>query len=62
MSNFPEEEKSLLTVKDVASRLQVSERTIWRWRAADRLPRPICLSPRSIRWRIRDINEYLGCL
>jgi predicted DNA-binding transcriptional regulator AlpA len=49
----------LLTVRDVARRLSVSERTVWRWTALGLLPRPVHPHARSTRWRAADIARYL---
>jgi excisionase family DNA binding protein len=42
----PENEQleTLLTVKDVAEILSVGVRTVWRWAASDKIPRPIRLA------------------
>jgi predicted DNA-binding transcriptional regulator AlpA len=52
----------LLTVREVAQRLALSERTVWRWSAIGLLPAPVHLRPRSTRWRARDIQVYLDSL
>ncbi|GAB6167486.1 hypothetical protein JCM19992_34860 [Thermostilla marina] len=54
-----QESRSLLTVKDVATALAVSPRTVWRWVSAGRLPQPIRLAPRTVRWRRQDIEAAL---
>lgn len=52
----------LLTVKDVASRLKVSARQVWKMRASGKIPGPVNLS-RSVRWLASDIDEWIlrGC-
>lgn len=52
----------LLNVKDLAARLRVSSRQIWKLCAMGRLPAPVRLS-RSVRWRAADIDRWvrLGC-
>jgi predicted DNA-binding transcriptional regulator AlpA len=52
----------LLTVREVAERLGVSPRQIWKLRASGRLCTPVRLS-RSVRWRASDIAKFidLGC-
>jgi predicted DNA-binding transcriptional regulator AlpA len=52
----------LLTVKQVARRLAVSVRTVWRGVAAGRFPLPCYPCPRSPRWREADIRHYLAGL
>jgi predicted DNA-binding transcriptional regulator AlpA len=52
----------LLTVHQVASRLRVSTRQVWKLAASDQMPRPLKLS-RSARWRESDIARFIagGC-
>jgi excisionase family DNA binding protein len=52
----------LLTVRDVARRLSISERTVWRWTALGLLPAPVHPHTRSTRWRAADIERYLESL
>jgi predicted DNA-binding transcriptional regulator AlpA len=49
----------LITVRDVARRLSISERTVWRWTALGLLPPPVHPHARSTRWRAADIERYL---
>lgn len=49
----------LLTARDVAARLSISERTVWRWTARGLLPPPVHPHARSTRWRAADIERYL---
>ena len=49
----------LLTVREVARRLSISERTVWRWTALGLLPLPVHPHARSTRWRTADIARYL---
>ncbi len=49
----------LLTVRDVARRLSISERTVWRWTALGLLPPPVHPHARSTRWRAADMERYL---
>ena len=49
----------LLTVREVARRLSISERTVWRWTALGLLPIPVHPHARSTRWRAADIERYL---
>ncbi len=52
----------LLTVKDVAARLRISQRQVWKLLASGRIPAPVRLS-RSVRWRAEDIDDWvrMGC-
>ena len=49
----------LLTVREVARRLSISERTVWRWTALGLLPPPVHPHARSTRWLAADIERYL---
>lgn len=54
--------EKLLNVREVAARLGVSARQIWKLSASGRLCAPVRLS-RSVRWRESDVAEFirLGC-
>ena len=52
-------DKDLLTVNDVARKLSISQRTVWRWLAMGRLPEPIRYSATCIRWRAADIQRHI---
>lgn len=53
---------TLLTVREVADRLRVSSRQVWKLTSSGRMPAPVRLS-RSVRWRASDIDRFieLGC-
>jgi excisionase family DNA binding protein len=55
----PSESPDLLTVREVAHRLSISPRTVWRWAAQGLLPPPVHPHRRSTRWRAADIQHYL---
>lgn len=50
----------LLLVREVAGRLGVSTRQVWKLQASGRLPRGVKLA-RSIRWRESDIARFIAC-
>ena len=52
----------LLTVKDVAELLSVARRTVWRWTREGKMPRPVKLTRRTVRWRASAIQSYLDRL
>ncbi len=57
----------LLTVREVAEALAVSERSAWRWSALAEagqgtFPKPLRLGPKVVRWRLRDVEAYLAAL
>jgi predicted DNA-binding transcriptional regulator AlpA len=58
---------TLLTVKELASMLGVSERTCWRLAAMaeagqGNFPAPVRIGSRVIRWRPADVEKYLMAL
>jgi len=53
-----------MTARDVARVLGVGERTIWRMASRSRagvwrFPRPVRIGGKAVRWRWRDVEEYL---
>ena len=59
--------RKLLTVKDLAALLGIHERTCWRLAALAEeghgdFPKPLHIGPKIIRWRLVDVEEYLGAL
>ena len=55
----------LLTVKELASALGIHQRTCWRLAAQaeagqGRFPRPLRLGPKTVRWRLVDVEAYLA--
>ncbi|HNR30174.1 MAG TPA: helix-turn-helix domain-containing protein [Candidatus Hydrogenedentes bacterium] len=50
----------LMTVKEVAQTLRLSERTVWRFADSGQLPRPVALGG-SRRWRRSDIDAVMRC-
>jgi predicted DNA-binding transcriptional regulator AlpA len=59
--------RKLLTVKDLAAMLDIHERTCWRLAAMAEaghgdFPRPLRIGPKTVRWRLVDIEKYLETL
>lgn len=57
----------LMTVKDLAAMLKIHERTCWRLSAlaeagVGNFPRPLRIAPKTVRWRLSDVEGYLGVL
>ena len=50
----------LLTVTDVARRLRVGTRTVWRWVAEKRLPQPLRFTAVCVRWLVVDVDRFIA--
>lgn len=46
------------SVKQIANRYSVHEKTIWRWTRNGQFPRPVRLTPGCVRWRESDLAEW----
>jgi excisionase family DNA binding protein len=57
-----EHPNGLLRVEQVARRLAVGRRTVWRWLSQGKLPPPVRLSRACVRWRAEDIEAHLARL
>ena len=62
MSAVPVLPPDLLTARDVARWLRISERSVWRWTARGILPAPVRPLPHTTRWRAADVCAYLDRL
>ena len=54
----------LVTVRDVARTLKIHVRSVWRMTGLAEagqgsFPRPLRLGPKTVRWRLRDVEDYL---
>ena len=58
----PASPEATLTLQDVATVYRVSKRTIWRWVAEGRLPRPLAITRRIRRWKACEIQQHLDSL
>ncbi len=58
----PQPPGALLTIEQVAKRLGVARRSVWRWVEQGRLPAPLKLSGQCRRWRSEQLEEYLNRL
>jgi excisionase family DNA binding protein len=52
----------LLTSQQVADRLAVSVRTLWRLVQRGRFPQPIRYNRKLVRWKSGDIDRYIEAL
>ena len=50
----------LLRVSEVARKLSVSGRTVWRMTDRGELPRPVRIGTRMVRWRESEIEAYIA--
>ena len=53
---------ALMTAEQLAALLQISTRTVWRLKSAERLPKPVEVGG-SVRWRTEEIHNWInrGC-
>ena len=58
-SHDPPIAPDLLTARQVAERLSMSVRTLYRMVKSGRVPRPVRLGRKLIRWRRRDVERYV---
>lgn len=49
----------LLTLKRVAARLDVSEKTVRRWMIENGFPQPVYLPGRTPRWDLRAVENWV---
>jgi predicted DNA-binding transcriptional regulator AlpA len=59
--------RKLLNVTELAAMLGIHERTCWRLAALAEaghgdFPRPLRIAPKTIRWRMADVEAYLAAL
>lgn len=50
---------NMLTVYQVAERLNVSARTIWRMVSKSAFPQPTTFGRKTTRWKPEDVKNYL---
>lgn len=49
----------LLTIRELAALLKISERSIWRLVSSGQIVKPIRIGG-SIRWRVKDVSEWIN--
>lgn len=54
--------ETLLTAKDVAGILCISQRTVWRYVAEGRIPSPVKITRTTVRWKASQLQAYLDKL
>jgi len=57
----------LLTVRELAKLLGIHQRTCWRLAAMaeagqGEFPKPLRIGPKTVRWRLMDVEAYLAAL
>ena len=52
----------LVTSRQVAQRLAMSVRTLWRLVAAGKFPQPVRYNRKLVRWKSIDIDRYIESL
>jgi excisionase family DNA binding protein len=52
----------LLTSQQVAEKLSMSVRTLWRLVASGRFPQPIRYNRKLVRWKNSDVMRYIEAL
>ena len=52
----------LISAEELATLMQVSERTLWRLLSAGKVPQPVRIG-RNTRWRLAEIRDWIekGC-
>ena len=52
----------LMTPQQVAKRLEVSVRTLWRLARQPGFPQPVRFSRKLVRWKEADVQRYIAAL
>ena len=58
----PATKADLMTSHQVARRLAMSVRTLWRLVAAGKFPQPVRYNRKLVRWKSADVNNYFDSL
>jgi len=58
-SQQPQVEPDLLTSRQVAERLSMSVRTVWRLVASGKFPAPIRYNRKLVRWKADEVARHL---
>ena len=54
-----EDNADLLKRADILGLLDIDPATLWRWRKSGNFPAPIKLTRGNLRWRKKDVTEWL---
>ncbi|HCM1364855.1 TPA: helix-turn-helix domain-containing protein [Vibrio parahaemolyticus] len=52
-------DKKLIRINELATYLNISKVTLWRWRKEGRLPAACAISPRVVGWKRETIESWL---
>jgi len=55
-------DKDLLTPREVAGRMSIAMRTLWRMVELNRFPQPVRFTRKLVRWKARDVDAYISKL
>jgi excisionase family DNA binding protein len=56
------QKRLLLSIDEVAELLDVPKPTLYRWRLTGKGPRSVLLPNRRVKYRVRDVEEWLASL
>lgn len=55
-------EEGLMTPAEVAEKLKVNKRTLWRMAKQDGFPQPVRFNRKLVRWKAGDVQQYIDSL
>ena len=58
----PRSSPDLMTSQQVANRLAISIRTLWRLVRAGKVPQPVRYNRKLVRWKTADLTRYIAAL
>ena len=58
----PKSSPDLITSQQVANRLAISIRTLWRLVRAGKVPQPVRYNRKLVRWKAIDLTRYIETL
>ena len=58
----PRPSPDLMTSQQVANRLAISIRTLWRLVRANKVPQPVRYNRKLVRWKTTDLSRYIATL
>jgi excisionase family DNA binding protein len=63
IDKMPDDSKSMLTPKQFAKRLSISVSQFWKMLSAGKIPAPVRLGERILRWSSEEVSKWIdaGC-